>query len=298
LLEGTEQSVNTVYVPLTDEVGPQNVQDAAIRAGIRPDTKGMSEPPDVTFALGTDSPYTIDVAASYATFAARGERFEAWTSIRRVGTAGGGVLYERENDTRRTFDEGTADVVNFALQSVVQNGTGAPARALGRPTAAKTGSTDDYKSAWFAGYVPQLAAAVSFSKSGPNGEELSLSGTGGQEQFFGSGYPARIWTAFMEAALAGVDVVDFVDPVDPPSGGGLSSPTPTPTETPTPTPTETPSPEPTEQPPSPEPTEQPPSPEPTVQPPTPDPGEPTDGGGGQGPQGEGPPGQASPSPTL
>jgi membrane peptidoglycan carboxypeptidase len=299
LLKGTEQSVNTVYVPLTDEVGPDRVQDAALRAGIPEDTAGMEEPPDVTFALGTDSPHTIDVADSYATFAARGERFESWTSIRRVGTAGGGLLYERENDTRRTFDEGTADVVNFALQSVVQNGTGAPARALGRPAAAKTGSTDDYKSAWFAGYVPQLAAAVSFSKSGPNGEELSLSGTGGQEQFYGSGYPARIWTAFMEAALAGTEAQDFVDPVDPPSGGGLSSPTPTPTESPTPEPTtESPTPEPTAESPTPEPTAESPTPEPTAEPPTPEPGGPTDGAGGQGPQGEGPPGQASPSPTL
>ena len=103
---------------------------------------------------------------------------------------------------QRAFDENTADVVNFALQSVVNNGTGGPARALGRPVAAKTGSTDEYRSAWFAGYVPQLASAVSFSKNDKNGNVLSLSGVGGQVQFFGSGFPARVWTAFMIGALA------------------------------------------------------------------------------------------------
>jgi membrane peptidoglycan carboxypeptidase len=270
LLKGTEQSVNTVYVPLTTDVGPERVQDAIIRAGVPADTKGLEPYPNI--ALGNASPHTIDIANAYATFAARGERANTTTVIRRVGTAQGGLLYERENDTSITFDQNTADVVNFALQSVVQNGTGAPARALGRPVAAKTGTTDEYKSSWFAGYVPQLAAAVSFGKSGPNGEELSLSGTGGVSAFYGSGYPARIWTAFMQAALEGVPTESFEQPAEFPTGGGATpppSPSPTPSETPTPQPSASATVEPTPEP-TPEPTGQ-----PTVQPTKSPPGRPT-----------------------
>jgi membrane peptidoglycan carboxypeptidase len=266
LLKGTEQSVNTVYVSVEAETGVPPVQDAALRAGIPAATPGMDND-GLTFVLGTASPHTIDIAQAYATFAARGERANATTVIRKVNSRAGVMLYQRTNNTSRTFDQNTADVVNFALQSVVQNGTGAPAQAVGRPVAGKTGTTDFYKSSWFAGYVPQLAAAVSFGKSGENGQELSLSGVGGMAQFYGSGFPARIFTAFMRAALVDVPVETFPLPEDPPSGGGASvaptpsateptdepSPTPTPTPTPT-TPTPTPTPTPTTPTPTPTPT--------------------------------------------
>jgi membrane peptidoglycan carboxypeptidase len=295
LLKGTEQSVNTVYVPLTDVVGPQRVEDAAIRAGIPADTQGFQEPPDVTFSLGTDSPHTVDVANAYATFASRGERANRTTVLRTVTTAGGDLLYQRENDVTRTFDENTSDVVNYALQKVVTNGTGRPATAIGRPVAAKTGTTDFYKSSWFAGYVPQLAAAVSFGKSGPDGTEESLSGVGGLPQFYGSGFPARIFTAFMRAALADVPVEQFQEPAEFPSGGGLATVAPTPSATePTAPPTTAP---PTTAPPTTAPpTTAPPTNEPP-QPPTDVP--PTDAGPGQGQgQGQGQGIEPVPAPTT
>ncbi len=273
LLTGTEQSINTVYVSAEDETGVRPVQDVSLRAGVPQDTPGMNlESPDLTFVLGTASPHTIDIARAYATFAARGLRADT-TTIRRVQTSDGSLLYERENVEQRTFDENTADVVNYALQRVVTNGTGRPAQAVGRPVAGKTGTTDEYKASWFAGYAPQLAAAVSFSKSGPNGEELSLSGTGGLTQFYGSAFPARIWTAFMRGALEGEPVIDFVAPSSLPSGGGFASPEPT--EEPSPTDEPSPTEEPTQEP-TPEPTTETPTPEPTTEPPTPEP--PTDGG--------------------
>ena len=80
--------------------------------------------------------------------------------------------------------------------------------------AAKTGSTDEYMSAWFAGYVPQLATAVSFSKDDADGTRYHCPGRAGRPQFYGSGYPARIWTAFMQGALEGTDVSSFVEPAD------------------------------------------------------------------------------------
>ncbi len=225
LLRGTEQSINTVYVSVENETGVPPVQEAALAAGVPADSPGWTD--DLTFVLGTTSVHTIDITRAYATFAARGERAPT-TTIRSVASPDGSELYERPDAAEQTIDQNTADVVNYALQSVVTNGTGAPARNLGRPVAAKTGTTDEYRSSWFAGYVPQLAAAVSFGKSGPDGEELSLSGTGGLNEFYGSGFPARIWTAFMVGALANTEVQDFVAPTDIPTGGGIATPEPSP----------------------------------------------------------------------
>lgn len=239
LLRGTEQSINTVYVSVEAETGVPAVQDATLRAGIPEDTPGLDNQ-DLTFVLGTASPHTVDIAQAYATFAARGERSAGATTLRRVESADGRRLLVRRNDSTRVMSRNTADIVNFALSSVVRNGTGSPAAGVGRPVAAKTGSTDEYRSAWFAGYVPQLAAAVSFGKSAADGSEASLSGVGGMPAFYGSGYPARIWTAFMRGALEGTDVESFTTPSEFPGGGQLPTATPTPTRTPTPTSTQSP----------------------------------------------------------
>ena len=92
LLQGTEQSINTVYVSVEDETGVEAVQQAALRAGIPQDTPGLKlEDPNLTFVLGTASAHTVDIAHAYATFAARGERATP-TTIRSVSAADGSVL--------------------------------------------------------------------------------------------------------------------------------------------------------------------------------------------------------------
>ena len=230
LLRGTENSVNSVYVEVENRVGVTAVRDMALRAGIPDTTTGWDTTADLTFVLGTASPHTLDVANAYATFAARGQRATP-TVLRRVGTADGRTLYTPATAGEQTMDANTADLVNHALQSVVANGTGRPALALGRPVAGKTGSTDDYLSAWFAGYTPQLATAVTFSKDNKAGNPVSLSGTGGMPQFYGSGYPARVWTAYMIGALEGTPVLQFTPPTTFPTGVGLlPAPQPTPVQ--------------------------------------------------------------------
>ena len=227
LLQGTENSINSAYVEVENRVGVTAVRDMALRAGIPDSTAGWDTTDDLTFVLGTASPHTLDVANAYATFAARGTRATP-TTLRGVSTADGRALYTPTNAPERTIDENTADLVNHALQSVVTNGTGSPAQALGRPVAGKTGSTDDYLSAWFAGYTPQLATAVTFSKDDKAGNPVSLSGTGGMPQFYGSGYPARVWTAYMIGALDGTPVLPFTTPTTFPTGAGLLTPPPPP----------------------------------------------------------------------
>jgi membrane peptidoglycan carboxypeptidase len=253
LLKGTEQSVNSVYVGLSQQVGYDKVVDAATRAGIPEDAAGLTAVRSV--ALGVASPHVIDIAGAYATFAARGLQTEN-VMIKEVRGPNGGVIFALDPSPTQAFDPEVADTVNYALQKVVTNGTGSAARALGRPAAGKTGTTNENKSAWFAGYTPDLAVAVMFVKDGSDGNPVSLSGVGGMNSVTGGSFPARIWTAFMRGALEGTPVSKFVRPANlptatptptespsaSPTGSPSSTPTPTPTETPTETPSSSPTP--------------------------------------------------------
>ena len=209
LLTATENSVNSAYVKLTYDIGVDAVMDAASRAGIPDDAVGLDR--NLTFVLGTASPHVIDVANAYATFAARGVKADPFT-IKEVRSANGGILYQAPMRTETVFDDYVADTVNAALRSVVTNGTGFAANKVGRPVAGKTGTTNDNLSAWFAGYAPNLAAAIMFVKEDENGMPVTLRGTGGLSTVTGGSFPARIWTAFMRGALRDVPVQKFVLP--------------------------------------------------------------------------------------
>ena len=281
LLQGTEQSVNSVYVAVSKETGYDAVVDAARRAGITTDTLK----PVRSVALGVASPHVIEIADAYATFAARGQHVD-YTVIKEVRGGNGGLLIVADPTPQQRFDANTADVVNYALRKVVTDGTGRTALGLGRPVAGKTGTTNENKSALFAGYTPDLAAAVMLTKDGPDGLPVSLSGVGGLSTVTGGSFPAAIFTAFMKGALEGSPVQQFTEPAELPTAS--PSPTESPTESPsptltpsdTPTPTVTPSDTPT---PTVTPSD---TPTPTVTPsdtPTPTPtGSPAGGGGSPG----------------
>ena len=234
LLKATEQSVNAVYVGVSQQVGYDKVVDAAVRAGIPDTTPALG--PYRSVALGVASPHVIDVASAYATFAARGQQVAA-TVIVEVRGDNGGLLYVHTAAVKQSFDSNTADTVNYALQKVVTNGTGRVAQGLGRPAAAKTGTTNDNKSAWFVGYTPQLATAVMMVKDGANNQPVSLSGTGGLSTVTGGSFPARIWTDYMKAALEGQPVQPFDRPADIPSASPSATVSVTPSVTATLSPT-------------------------------------------------------------
>lgn len=278
LADATSLSVNTAYVEVEAEVGVDAVADAAYRAGLPTDTPGGTpDALDLTFVLGTASPSGVDMAASYATFAARGQQVPA-TTVLRVYGRNGDLLHEWKPVREQVFASAVADTVTAALQQVIASGTATGAQALGRPAAGKTGTSNENRSMWFVGYTPQLSTAVLMAREDADGNPIPLDGiAGGAPAYGGGSYPVAIWTAFTSAALAALPVEDFVGaPVPAPEPTLTESPSPSespsPTESPTPTPTPTPTPEPT-------PTESPtPTPEPTPEPtptesPTPEPTE-------------------------
>jgi membrane peptidoglycan carboxypeptidase len=256
LIKATEDSINTAYVNLAVQMGPQKVVDAAIAAGIPQDTPGLKANPVVP--LGTASVHNIDMSSAYCTIAAQGEQ-KAWHTVALVKTPNGGTRYKAQVKKTRVFAKDVMSDATYALQQVVQSGTATEARTLGRPAAGKTGTAalrpGTTTSAWFVGFTPQLCAAVDFYKGTGKAD---LDGVGGLSTFFGGDYPTRIWTAFMTAAMKGQKVEDFPPPAH---VGKTVNPKPTHTATPTPT---TPTPSPTSSSPSGSPSVSPPTPSGTV----------------------------------
>jgi membrane peptidoglycan carboxypeptidase len=220
LLKATGSSVNTVYVPLGIKVGPENVVEAARRAGI-PESIAMVPTPSVV--LGVASPHVLDVANAYATFAANGIYAKPYL-ISQVLGSNKGVLYEGKPQTQEVFAADVMADLTYALKYVVTNGSGFAARKLNRPVAGKTGTSQSNASAWFSAYTPQLAASVALFRDDAT---QSLKGVGGLATVTGGSFPARIWTAFMQGALKGEPVLDFpapaniggLDPIEMTTGG-------------------------------------------------------------------------------
>ena len=206
LLKATASSINTIYVPLGIKVGADKVIDAARRAGI-PDTVAMVPSPSVV--LGVASPRVIDVANSFATFAANGVRAKPFM-VKEVLGPNKGVLYQARVETEQVFDENVMTDLNYALGEVVRAGTASSAlRDFGRPAAGKTGTSQSNASAWFSGYTPQLATSIAFYRDDAT---QSLNGIGGLNSVTGGSFPARIWNAYMKAALKGQPELDFAPP--------------------------------------------------------------------------------------
>ncbi len=212
LLQSTEKSINSAYVELTADIGVGSVVDAALAAGVPDTTPGLNlESPDLTFVLGTASPSGLDMANAYATFANEGKS-SSTTFVKQVFGSNGGLLYQYEPTLVAAFSSDVANTVTYALYKTVTNGTATSALSIDRPAAAKTGTTDDNKSAWFAGYTPQISAAVLMAKEDSAGLPISMSGTGGLKTVTGGSFPASIWSAFMKDALKKKPVAEFPAP--------------------------------------------------------------------------------------
>ena len=244
LVTATENSVNTVFVDLTIEVGAEKVVQSAIAAGIPEGTQDLVAQPSVV--LGVANVHPVDLANAYSTLAAGGQR-TPWHVIAEVVGPDGEVRYTAAPQPEQVIAPDVVSDVSFALQAVVEDGSGFAAQELGRPAAGKTGTTNDNKSSWFAGYVPQLAGAVALWAEGSG---ATLAGFGGRETVTGGSFPASVWTAFMQGALEGTEVVEFPEPAyvnDGDDESGESGPPPTTTSAPPP-PTTTEPPPPTTEP--------------------------------------------------
>ncbi len=198
LREALAQSVNLVAVRVLRDVGPGNVVPWAQALGIASPMK-----PDLSLALGSYELRPLELAGAYATFAGGGIYAEPTLVTRIVGPDGKDVPLPEPAPPRRVLDDAEAYLVTNMLGSVIDHGTAARAKQLGRPLAGKTGTSNGPKDTWFAGYSPDITTVVWVGFDDGRG-------LGGAEQGAVTALPA--WMDFMKVATEGRPRVDFPRP--------------------------------------------------------------------------------------
>ncbi|MBI4526083.1 MAG: transpeptidase-transglycosylase, partial [Deltaproteobacteria bacterium] len=205
-----ERSLNSATARIARDVGIKKVRDVAVRLGIQ-----SPLPVVPSLALGSAEVNPLEVAMAYSTLANNGVSTRP-LAVKQVVGHGGRVLEKRDIRVEKVITPELAFMMNHLLKGVLDRGTGRGARIHGfdRPAAGKTGTTNDTKDAWFAGYTPDLLAVVWVGFD--NQSKLGLSG---------SQAALPIWTEFMKRATSGTPVSDFIPPpgiklvdIDPLSG--------------------------------------------------------------------------------
>jgi penicillin-binding protein 1A len=187
LAEALQRSLNTVAAELADQVGRQNVADTARRLGI---TSPINTDP--AMALGTSQVSPLQMATAYDAFANGGVRVQPY-AIERIRTRDGKVLYQHQEPGRdEVAPEPQLDQLNSMLRKVlVPPGTGVRAAIPGYDLAGKTGTTSDFRDAWFVGYTGGFVTAVWVGKD----DDTPM------RHVTGGSAPADLWRGFMTAAL-------------------------------------------------------------------------------------------------
>ncbi|TDC23325.1 penicillin-binding protein [Streptomyces sp. 8K308] len=199
--EAMDRSVNAVFAQLGADVGPAKVLETAVDLGIPETTPGLDGARG-SISLGTATPSTLDVAEAYATLAGHGTHRDA-TLVAEV-TRDGERVELPEPRAERAVSREAADGTTAMLAGVVRDGTGRAAGEAGRDAAGKTGTAEEDRAAWFAGYTPELATVVAvFGQDPESGEQRELYGVAGRERISGGGFPAEIWAQYTREALAG-----------------------------------------------------------------------------------------------
>ncbi len=215
LRRGIERSRNVMTVRLAREIGMPLIADYARLFGIYDDMQ-----PVLAMALGAGETTAMRMTAAYATIANGGRKIQP-TLIDRVQDRYGKTVYRHDqrvcdgcvaedwhgqgepriiDNRQQVLDPMTAYQITSMMEGVVQRGTGTAARALNRPVAGKTGTTNDYKDAWFVGFTPELAVGIYVGYDQPR--SMGSASTGG-------GMAVPIFTDFMANALQGRPATPF-----------------------------------------------------------------------------------------
>jgi penicillin-binding protein 1A len=209
LKDALKHSVNTVFVQLIRDIGVQKTMDHARELGL---TSVPEWNPDygLSVALGSLDTSPLELASAYGVWAARGERAVP-TPIVRILDANDVVLEDNSEPKRtRVEKEVTADTMNDILQGPLSRGGTAGGKGLkDRPSAGKTGTTQDFRDALFVGYTPNLSTAVWM---GYRNHAAPLHNIKGVRSVAGGTIPASTWQRFMTRAHEGLEVVKFSEP--------------------------------------------------------------------------------------
>jgi penicillin-binding protein 1A len=204
LTQALAMSLNTVAVRLGLEVGPKNVVRTAHRLGISSKLDA-----NASIALGTSEVSVVELVGAYTPFANGGLGVSPHV-VNKIRTTEGKVLYARQPDQLgQVIEPRNVAMMNTMMQETLLSGTAHKAELPGWMAAGKTGTSQDFRDAWFIGYTANLVTGVWL---GNDDNSPTKKATGG-------GLPVEIWTRFMKAAHQGVTPVPL--PVPPAPAGGL-----------------------------------------------------------------------------
>ena len=194
---GLAKSRNVITVKILNKIGVKYAIDYARKMGIESNLT-----PNLSLALGSSGVSLMELTRAYAVFANGGMLVKPFF-VKRVLDRSGQVIEENQPDTAQVLSKETAFVMTDLLRAVVTEGTGWRVRALKRPVAGKTGTTNDLRDAWFMGYTPDLVTGVwvGYDDSREMGEGET-----------GSRAASPIWLDFMQGVLAEKPVRDFQAP--------------------------------------------------------------------------------------
>ncbi len=189
LTQALADSLNTVSVRLTLEFGPDAVTRTAYRLGITSQLE-----PNASIALGTSEVSPFELVSAYASFANGGLAIAPHV-VERITSADGKTLYDRSQaPLGRVVDARYVAMMNAMMHETLVSGTARGANLPGWQAAGKTGTSQDYRDAWFVGYTSHLVAGVWLGNDDNSPTKKAV----------GGGLPVEIWSRFMRTALAGV----------------------------------------------------------------------------------------------
>jgi len=184
-------SINTVAVRISEEIGRNRVVETAAAHGLA-DLK-----PHRSLPLGAQTVTLLGLTQAYLPFANWGNAAEAH-GILSISTSNGTPLYDRENTPpRKIVSSRSLGHINRIMKRTVDAGTGKKARLAGWDVAGKTGTTNDYRDAWFMGYVPDMVTGV----------WVGADDNSPMKRVTGGSLPAAIWHDMMKTTLQGRDNV-------------------------------------------------------------------------------------------
>lgn len=207
------KSINTAFVDMVSRMkdGPKDVVQAANAAGV---PKGTGWDLNNRIALGTAEVSPLAQAGGYATIANDGKKATPHV-VGKVVDQSGKVVYQAPKPSKQTIEADISHDASYALQSVVEEGTGRIVADFDHHVAGKTGTSgvgDGVTAAWFVAYTKQISTAVMFVAGDSGNENLDPYAREGATGFHGGDYPARTWRDYMETAMKGMPDESFADP--------------------------------------------------------------------------------------
>lgn len=194
LATALSHSLNSVAAQLVMEVGPKTVIDTAHRLGIESKLEN-----NASLALGTSEVTLLELTDAFTPFSNGGYKAPVHL-IQRVTDSTGKVLYENKQPAaKRVIDERNVGMMNAMLRRTVEDGTAKKAAFGGWPAAGKTGTSQDFRDAWFIGYTANLTTGVWFGND--DGKPM--------KKVSGASLPVTAWKEFMVAAHKGVPIAEL-----------------------------------------------------------------------------------------